>query len=152
MARSTDIAWAAGLFEGEGCTFVGKTNNRQPRVSIEMTDEDVVRRFAHIVGRGNVRAYDRGLNKATWQWSVQSGDDVRVVLGMLWPYFGDRRRAKATEVLERAATIGDGTGFCKHGHDLSLPEHLYLHVKTGKRHCRTCRREYARRWSARLAG
>jgi hypothetical protein len=38
---------------------------------------------------------------------------------------------------------------CKNGHDLNDPEHLYLHAKTGKRHCRTCRRKYQRGWLSR---
>lgn len=152
MARAIDIAWSAGLFEGEGCaTF--SDGRRQPRASINMTDEDVVRKFHHIVGRGNVRRYDpyQPNRKAQWQWSVQSGADVLHVLGMLWPYLGERRREQATFVMERAAKIGEGAGFCKRGHDLSDPVHLYLHERTGKRHCRTCRRAYMRRrWRLRL--
>ena len=150
MARRIEFAWAAGLFEGEGSCFVGGKGNRQPRVALNMTDEDVVRRFAATIGRGNVRFYERPEpNQPVWQWSVQSAADVLYALGLLWPYLGERRRASATEVLERASKMCEDKGFCKRGHDLSLPEHLYVHQKTGKRHCRTCRREYQQRWLSR---
>lgn len=153
MASEAQIAWAAGLFEGEGTATFSK-DQRQPRLSIAMTDEDVVRRFAMIVGRGNVRRYEpyQPNRQPQWQWSVQSGPDVVYVLGLFIDYLGQRRRARAEQVLVVASEIGkprDGgggyypSGRCKRGHDLSDPAHLYVHPKTGKRHCRTCRRDRA---------
>jgi hypothetical protein len=141
LAKKIDsIAWAAGLFEGEGSCYLTQAGNRQPRVSLEMTDEDAVRRFQRAIGKGNVRAYSSAPpRKNRWQWSVQSKDDVLSVLGLLWPYLGERRLEAATEVIERAAKLNDGDGFCHRGHDLTDLRHLYVHRKTGKRHCRTCR-------------
>lgn len=146
------VAWAAGLFEGEGSCSISR-RNRQPRVELAMTDRDAVERFAEIVGCGNVRFY-AGVGprrKDTWRWSVQGADDVVRVIGMLWPLLGERRRERATEVLERAVKMNDGAGFCARGHDLSDPAHLYVHPKTGNRHCRTCRRAYRKGWTPRLA-
>jgi hypothetical protein len=147
-----DIAWAAGLFEGEGYVGVGGTGNRQPRVAITMTDEEPIVRFHRAVERGTLRSYPPtgSGRKPTWQWSVQGKEDVLHVLGLLWPYLCDRRLEAATEVIERAAKMNDDAGFCKRGHDLSDAAHLYVHQKSGKRHCRTCRIEYARRrWAPR---
>jgi hypothetical protein len=146
----THIAWAAGLFEGEGSACI---SSGQPRIAVSMTDEDVVRRFAEIVDCGNVRRYHYPATKRKpyWQWSAQSATDVLHVLGLLYPYLGLRRQERVMEIIERAAKIGAEAGFCKRGHDLTDPQHLYLHRKTGKRHCRTCRRDYQRRWTQRLA-
>jgi len=145
MAKQlTTIAWAAGLFEGEGNCRIG-TRGR-PVVQLRMTDEDVVRRFADAVGCGNVKQYPgyHG-NQPTWAWYVTSKDNVLQVLGALWPYLGERRLEQATEVIERAVKIRDHVGYCRRkGHDLSLPEHRYLHAKTGKVSCRTCSMERAR--------
>jgi hypothetical protein len=106
-----------------------------------MTDGDIVYRFHAIIGRGNVREYDvyGSQKKRTWQWSVQGRDDVLYVLALLWDYLGERRCQAASEVIERAAKISDGDGFCRRGHDLSQSEHVYVHQKSGKRYCRTCR-------------
>lgn len=150
MANDVEIAWAAGLFEGEGSCYVGHAGQRQPIVVLSMTDEDVVRRFARIIGRGNVQSYRRPPRKRYWRWSVQSKDDVLAVLGVLWPLLGARRQEAATEVIERAAKMRDGAGYCKRGHDLSDPKNLYIHQKTGNRHCRPCRDERGR--VRRLAG
>jgi hypothetical protein len=147
MTDKQNIAWAAGLFEGEGHAGVrrhdGRGTKAQPALQLTMTDEDVVRRFADVIGVGAVYARPAsGPNrKPTWGWSVQSASDVRYVVERLWPFLGIRRREQAMEALEAAAKIGESAGFCKRGHDLSQPEHLYVHRKTGKRHCRTCTRE-----------
>lgn len=147
MARNEiDVAWAAGLFEGEGSCFVG-SGQRQPIVAVVMTDVDVVERFAEIMGCGYVNNYRRPPNKRFWRWSVTGRDDVLSVLGLLWPYLGERRREAATVVIERATKMHDGRGFCKRGHDLSEPQHLYIHAKTGKRSCRTCRIARATLWT-----
>ena len=106
MARNaeTEIAWAGGLFEGEGCIGI-VSGQRQPRLQLVSTDEDVVRRFADAVGWGNVRFYEREPYKDYWQWSVQSRNGVIAVIDMLWPYLGHRRKMKAVEVRSRALQI-----------------------------------------------
>ena len=160
MPSDLDIAWAAGLYEGEGSAMILAAPQCQPRVALNMTDEDVVRRFAAIFGRGNVRRYEgKNGRLPQWQWSVQSGPDVVYVLALLWPHLGERRRERATEVMERALKIGEprhggghkSTGFCKRGHDLNDPEHAYYQLKTGKRMCRTCRTINRRRLRALVA-
>lgn len=137
------------MFEGEGCCRVGTTGNRQPRVSLVMTDQDVVEKFRRIVRHGNVRAYTY-TGKPTWQWTVQSRDDVLYVLDLLWEHLGERRKEAATEVIERAVKMNDGQGFCKHGHDLSIPANVYRPSPTGKRYCQPCitRRSHERRGSS----
>lgn len=156
MARKIeDVAWAAGLFEGEGSCFVG-SGQRQPIVSLVMTDEDVVRRFARILGVGNVHSYATPPRKRYWRWSVQSKDDVLVVLGLLFPFLGERRAARAAEVIERATKMTARNGLrthCKRGHAFADPGVLYIHKKTGKRYCRRCRLDYLaeRRRVSRLA-
>jgi hypothetical protein len=60
VASAEEIAWAAGLFEGEGSiTRFGRPGKFDLRVSLNMTDEDVVRRFDAIVdGAGHTEHED----------------------------------------------------------------------------------------------
>lgn len=141
MAKATNLAWAAGLFEGEGSCHIGRTAHRQPCVSLGMTDQDVVARFVDIVGVGHVRSYpSRSENrKGVFRWSVQGADEVSAVLSAILPWLGVRRRARALEVLARAEEIIAARGLCKRGHDLAIETNVYMHVKSGKRHCRPCR-------------
>ena len=91
------MAWAAGLFEGEGCIAPGGRR----ALTLRMCDEDVVRRFARVVGAGRVRQHYSGneRHRPSWEWSVGTYDDCRRILLAFLPHLGDRRAAKAREVL-----------------------------------------------------
>lgn len=101
-----DIAWAAGLFEGEGCigiwwppSTVGRRMQPQIRLQVMMTDRDVVERFCHIMGCGKVSLEQNRHppRKNCWYWTIGNRDDTERILRMLYPWFGERRRAKADE-------------------------------------------------------
>jgi hypothetical protein len=103
-----DVAWAAGLFEGEGSigTFRSK-NCETPRLVLSMTDYDVIVRLHQTVGFGRVNGpYQRNRAKPTWKpqwvWSVTGFERVQALLAAWWPWLGARRRAQVTAVLMRA--------------------------------------------------
>ena len=98
----TQIAWAAGLFEGEGCiTFRDKKHN-QPYLKINMTDFDVIRKFYEMVGIGRLDKIDKKNPK--WkeqlQWRTGGRENVRNLLVLFLPHFGNRRAHKALDVLD----------------------------------------------------
>jgi hypothetical protein len=94
------VAWAAGLFEGEG--WVHHDRSGGTRIGIEMCDRDVVERFAAIVGCGHVDARpSRNGNQESYQWRVSDRWEVADVLTSLRPLMGERRGAKADAALAR---------------------------------------------------
>jgi hypothetical protein len=94
--RAEEIAWAAGLFEGEGCLT---TSGERQVMLLNSTDEDTPRRFVEIVGAGKVYVpYPRTPpTEAVWIWVAYGLDAILTVL-LLGPWFGDRRRARAKEL------------------------------------------------------
>ncbi len=95
-------AWAAGLFEGEGC--ITRCNGR-PRLSLRMTDEEAVRRFAEVVGVGKVYGPYGGYGyrdgherRPVFMW-VASRVDAGVAYALMEPWLGESRRLRADEVL-----------------------------------------------------
>lgn len=114
MDNPIEIAWAAGLFEGEGCITM-RTKNwsskgyGQARLKLVMTDEDVVRKFSAIIGIGTVRESDREVKrgyKMQWEWCIGSRAGVSAVLELLYPYLGQRRRNRADEILHHIYGTG----------------------------------------------
>jgi hypothetical protein len=98
VASAEEIAWAAGLFEGEGAiSRHGRSGKFDLRVSLNMTDEDVVRRFDAIVDRGKIygpySSY-RG-HKPVWNW-VALGDAGHDVVDLIGPWLSPRRVSQAT--------------------------------------------------------
>lgn len=114
MTRAEEIAWAAGLFEGEGC-FSGPRRRgrehlrgyRQIVAVLSTTDADVLRRFELVVGMGRVRPLtpQQPHHKAAWEWKVSREVEVRALFALFEPYLGERRRARALELFRECGTL-----------------------------------------------
>lgn len=93
LASELEIAWLAGLLEGEGTFNI--TDLGGIRVSIEMTDLDILQRIQRALGFGSIgKPRARGTNKQIWTFSVSSRLDVEQLLIAILPYMGERRSKK----------------------------------------------------------
>lgn len=101
-----DFAWAVGLFEGEGC--IGTTKNHYcVRLTLVSTDEDVVRRFQHVVGFGRLNGPHKGQgpnSKPSWVWA-KSGQEAELFLAEMLPFMCERRASRAREVIALRADV-----------------------------------------------
>lgn len=151
--RAESLAWAAGLYDGEGSTTCSGPLE-EPHVHVPQsgaTDAapEVLKRFQVVIGSGAVRGphFPQKANaKPSWRF-VTTGPAAVRALELLWPYLGDVKRRQAQRVLERYrshptphADIAAATGRplrmqCRFGHSLAD-----AYVWRGKRLCRTCRR------------
>ncbi len=97
------LAWAAGIFEGEGSISVSGSNNRN-HIGLQMgsTDYDVVATFYRIVGVGHIYGpYVRGVNrKPLMAWQTGKFEDAQATLAMLWPWLHERRQATVVSALK----------------------------------------------------
>ena len=97
------IAWATGLFEGEGFFTVSidaDTNWRHVSVEIGMTDKDVIDRFHTVFGFGDRYEVQRPApRKRMYVWKTGSFEQVQAVMAALWAGLCSRRRAKIRKVL-----------------------------------------------------
>lgn len=98
----TDIAWAAGLFEGEGCLSFQKNPSAKggytPRLWLNITDEDVIKRFQSVVGTGVYSVQHKKDRKPIYKWRTARKSEVLRIMDMFEPYMGSRRTAKFQEV------------------------------------------------------
>ena len=100
-----DLAWAAGLFEGEGSFSTrtgGERLDRSLHAKIKMSDEDVVRRFHAVIGVGNVTGpyeSDGAGTKLLWVWQTGSFEGVQHTMTVLWPWLHSRRKEKIKELI-----------------------------------------------------
>lgn len=112
VLRERDLAWAGGIFEGEG--YIGQRPS--PELQVKMCDEDTLRRFAAIMAVGKVygpyqvKATALHRPKRPWRpyfsWQVR-GDGAIAAAKSLYPYLGSRRRATMREKwgVERLAIV-----------------------------------------------
>lgn len=138
-AATTDLAWAAGLFEGEGCfSFQPKA----PRAMLSMSDEDVVRRFHQTVGIGSVHQTKRREGrKDLWTWTAAGFPSFQYIVALLWRWLGTRRRARARELLRQFAALPARRPerlVCKRGHDMANDTVIVRRRGSEVRQCRKC--------------
>jgi len=115
--KEADVAWAAGLFEGEGSICCAqkykavRNVNGERRKSgfrwwlvMHSTDRDVIEKFFRVVACGKMygpyqdkRSVDY---KPQFRWATTTLDDSQSVLKRFYPFLGERRREKALQCLE----------------------------------------------------
>lgn len=105
-----DLAWLAGLLEGEGTFFMQKGHKngvcyQYPIIVVSMTDEDVIDRVAYLFGtsshKESQRYYaDLGVSrKPSWRASAAGTRAVSLMQSLL-PWMGKRRGEKIKELLK----------------------------------------------------
>lgn len=95
-----EIAWLAGLFEGEGYVTI---NARTLSMGITMTDLDVLQKVQQVTGCGSLlprRVYSEK-HTQTHSWRVSNLPQAQEIARAIYPHMGARRRAKLDEVLAR---------------------------------------------------
>lgn len=108
MTREAEIAWLAGIMEGEG-SFGAVSRGKSeyaPRVALCMTDRDVVIRAFEIADCGRIYGpYEvlesnvgPGPFKKRYQWIVQ-GKEAIAFMELVLPYMFERRATKIQEIL-----------------------------------------------------
>ena len=95
----TELAWAAGFFDGEG--YVGVRRDKRPgrklvlQIGIEQADERPLLRFKDAVGwTGNVvkRGAPRAPNRRVLYRIIMGHTDTVATMQALWPYLSEPKR------------------------------------------------------------
>ena len=114
MSEEAEIAWLAGLLEGEGSfqtinSWVNGKAYRYPKITVNMTDLDVIEHVARLFGTKVyvMPIYVReGYAPPKQQWRATStGKRAAEWMRKLYPYLGSRRQARIDEVLAEYAAL-----------------------------------------------
>lgn len=109
---SLDIAWLAGLLEGEGCFSTNR--GRQIIIQLCMTDKDVMERAASILKQPvyvNSRKLPSG--KALYRLAVHGPHAIGWMMS-LYLLMSTRRREKIRECIQLWQALPGGTDFKKY--------------------------------------
>jgi hypothetical protein len=107
--NEVEVAWVAGLLEGEGY-FCGVNRTRrtpEPIVQLSMQDRDVVEKFRSILGgTQSITAYDRmgqknykEYHKPIYTLFIRGYAAIRIMQTIL-PHMGERRATKIREAID----------------------------------------------------
>jgi hypothetical protein len=96
-----DIAWLAGLLEGEG--WFGLKDKKWPVIGLQMTDCDIVIRAAFLLGvKSPEKPYywKRKNHKPTWKCGIYGSRAIGWMM-TLYQFLGERRREKIRFIIEQ---------------------------------------------------
>lgn len=103
----TELAWAAGFFDGEGSSYATQTSTTRKKSYIHMTisqkGRETLDRFHAAVGAGTVTGPNK---RGLYRWQVQSRA-VHDVKDKLWPYLCNAKREQwlaAEAIAEQRST------------------------------------------------
>lgn len=156
---NTDIVWAAGFLDGEGCfgwydSAHPKGRFRQLLVSATQKDREPLERLQRTLNGGTILEHSKKTSYKNggvyWRWQA-NGEIAAQAMRAVLPYMCSRRTQKIRESLQsydahrehmrqkrekptcnKGHLWSDNIGFRKSG------------IGKGKRYCKACAREYAR--------
>jgi hypothetical protein len=121
---SEELAWAAGLFDGEGSVGTYGKSGRSYfhlRVSIGQQDRRVLDRFVSVVGLGKTYGpYSTPHGKERWEYQI-AGGTAREVMDLIWPWLSEPKRLQAERAYQELADgpqpqkVGDQGRKCPEG-------------------------------------
>ena len=91
MILSVDLYWLAGLLEGEGCFNMSGSKVGSARLSLNMTDLDVVERAAKLVGAEIKYPKQYPNRKKVYRIELFSNKAAGWLM-TLYPLMGERRK------------------------------------------------------------
>ncbi len=167
--RSELLAWAGGLYDGEGCASLSRHRTHDghfsPEVAVTQSGDacpQVLERLRDIVGCGRIYGpyAQEGATLPVFRWKAAALSDVEHSLYVLAPWIGLVKREQARRVsrvlveqgrLPRGNPAwGNRKTHCVKGHEYATAR-LRPYVSRGKgipprenHHCLFCLREYAR--------
>ena len=120
MATEAELAWAAGLFDGEGSLGVYRHTQYHGGkkyvglhliVKLAMCNQQAVEKFGEIVGEGKVNQSPRPTNsgRLVWTWNT-GGVRAGLVLTKLLPYLVVKREQAELGLVFRAIVRKNSRG------------------------------------------
>jgi LAGLIDADG endonuclease len=92
ISRTEELAWAAGFFDGEGCSTMRRKPSGycSPRLSLKQKDRTLLEKFQRIIGGAGAIYFDKS-STGVWAWicGAASAEDV---MWLLWPWLSKPKR------------------------------------------------------------
>lgn len=95
-----ELAWVAGILEGEGCWSQRQKHPNSWWIAVRMTDKDIIDRLKIItsVGRISPARPQKDHYKMAWAWQVSVQAHREWLTVKVWPWLGQRRQAKVRDL------------------------------------------------------
>ena len=104
MVSDTELAWAAGLFDGEGTTCHAgrpRADGKRPSLRLHLsqanTGPGILLRLQAALGVGQVK--NRPDRPGVWVWKCTDRAGCEQALRLMWPYLSEPKQQQALPLL-----------------------------------------------------
>lgn len=98
-----NVAWLAGLYEGEGCVVAPPSGGIRAKIS--MGDRDILERYCTLSGATLTGPHPAcGVGTQPYWMATINGRAAYALLAAIFDWLGNRRRAQVTKAIARWAT------------------------------------------------
>lgn len=103
---STELAWAAGFFDGEGCVYVAKESVPKIYGELPQVRREPLERFLAAVGRGYIaektRVPKNGVSvQAQYRWRLYKQEDMALFIAAMYPLLCAPKREQIDAAKEK---------------------------------------------------
>jgi hypothetical protein len=120
LKSTTELAWAAGFFDGEGSTSLSHKKGTRwatVRMSIGQTSPIPLERFQRAVGGlGKIHGPRKVANpnaKPQWYWTVAKSEDLRKVIDLLWEFLCEPKRQQILAAEAKQLELNPRAGYAR---------------------------------------
>ena len=97
MWKHTDLAWAAGFFDGEGSVGIVKQYRNErviPRIQLHISQKDtrVLDKWYRIFPTGNFCVRETGNGRGITDLNIAVFEPIQAIFCAMWPYLGDKKK------------------------------------------------------------
>lgn len=117
MTELSDLAWTAGLIDGDGCVSMTHTSAkspfRKPYVCVDSTDTEIINEFVRLYGGSVVvkKVADVEKHRQAWSWRLTGAHQVRVFLAAISPFMRcETKRERARMLIEEYSEVTPRNG------------------------------------------
>lgn len=120
----TELAWAAGFFDGEGCIHYNEKETKGIDISLMQATKipgvipQTLLRFRDAIGYGNIslRIIAKERKSEVWGLWLTSYHKVSEVMLKLWPFLSDVKKHQASECFRKFGVPYRLPDICRRGH------------------------------------
>lgn len=103
IMTEAQIAWVAGIIEGEGCFSVSNKSPKSWWISVRVTDLDIIKRLQAYTGIGSTNqdksTYYIG-KKPVYSWIVTKKVQRVWLANLIMPWLGERRSKRLKQLAD----------------------------------------------------
>jgi hypothetical protein len=99
--KITDLAWAAGFFDGEGCTYLQRYSGQNRTcvvLKIVQKDHQVLDKWSSIFKVGTCYFNE---NRQMYSWQSNTFHQSQFVICLIWPWLGEKKREQYSGVMKQ---------------------------------------------------